>query len=120
MWLGAPLIVKLLLQRGHFAAEDTENVAAVLRCSVFQIPFYIAAVLASRVIMSMRAGHFMLVTTVVNLAANIVLNLLFMRWLGTPGLALATACVYALSAAMLYTWMLRRLSRMAAADSSIS
>jgi Na+-driven multidrug efflux pump len=57
---------------------------------------------------------------VVNLSANIVLNLIFMRWLGTAGLALATACVYVLSAAMLYTWMLRRLTRLAAEDSSLS
>lgn len=120
MWFGAPFIVKLLLERGRFAAEDTGRVAAVLQCSALQIPFYIAAVLASRVIMSMRAGRFMLVTTAVNLTANIILNLIFMRWLGAPGLALATACVYALSAAMLYTWMLRRLPRMAAEEPALS
>jgi putative peptidoglycan lipid II flippase len=113
LWLGAPLIIQLLLERKAFTPEDTARVAAVLQCSALQIPFYIAAVLASRVIMSMRAGKFMLLTTVVNLAANIALNLLFMRWLGARGLALATACVYALSAAMLYTWILRRLPRLA-------
>lgn len=116
-WIVSPQIVRVLFEGGAFHAEDTIRVAAVLQFSAIQIPFYIAAVIASKTVNSLRAGRFMLFTTVVNLAANIGLNLLFSRWMGVAGLALATACVYALSAFMLISWSLREMRRRTLADS---
>ena len=110
-WWAAPWMVQHLFQRGAFELTDTQRVADVLRFHALQIPFYIAAVMASRVILALRAGSFLLYASLVNLAANFVLNLLFMKWLGVAGLALATAGVYLVSSIMLYAYMLTILPR---------
>ena len=114
-WWAAPWMVEHLFQRGAFELSDTHRVADVLRFHALQIPFYIAAVMASRVILALRAGSFLFYTSLINLAANFALNLLFMKWLGVAGLALATAGVYLLSSLMLYAYMLIVLPRRIAA-----
>ena len=95
-----------MLERGNFTSTDTQRVAAVLRFYSLEIPFYIIAVLASRVVVALRASNFMLLTTVVNLTANILLNYLFIQFFGVKGIALSTAVVYFLSALMLYAYIL--------------
>ena len=105
-WWLAPWMVQHLFERGAFDLSDTERVADVLRFHALQIPFYVAAVLASRVILALRVGSFLFYTSLMNLALNFVLNLLFMPSLGVAGLALATAGVYLASAVMLYSYLL--------------
>jgi putative peptidoglycan lipid II flippase len=119
-WIAAPNLVQLLLERGSFGQEDTARVATVLRFHALQIPFYIAAVMASKVILAMRAGKFMLFTTLMNLALNAILNTIFMRFWGVAGLALATTGVYLLSAIMLYAYMFIVIPRRIAADALAS
>lgn len=104
-------IVRLLLERGAFDAADSARVAAVMRCQAIQIPFYIAALLGAQVVNALRAGKFLLATTLVNLGLNILLNWLLMQWLGLPGIALATAGVCLASSLMLYTFIFRELNR---------
>jgi putative peptidoglycan lipid II flippase len=116
VWLAAPWLVSLLFERGEFRTEDSERVVAVLRCQILQIPFYIAAVLASQVVNALRAGKFMLFTTIVTLAANIWLNLLLMQVMGLPGIALATAGVYLVSAILLCSFIQRRTTALARED----
>jgi putative peptidoglycan lipid II flippase len=118
IWLTAPWIVSILFQHGAFEAHDSTRVAEVLRYQAAQIPFYIAAVLASHVVSSLRAGNYMLFTTVVNLAMNIGLNLLLMRIFGLKGIALATTGVYAISALMLYQYIFREIRRRQAIPAS--
>jgi putative peptidoglycan lipid II flippase len=111
LYLLAPWLVELLFHRGAFGAQDVERVALVLRCHAVQIPFYVIAVLTSHVVMALRAGKYMLFTTVVNLSLNIGLNVLFIRWLGLAGIPLATAAVYVVSGLMLYVFVRREISR---------
>ncbi len=118
-WWAAPWMVEHLFQRGAFETSDTHRVADVLRFHALQIPFYIAAVMASRVILALRAGSFLFYTSLVNLAANFALNLMFMKWLGVAGLALATAGVYLISSIMLYAYMLMILPRCIAAHQQL-
>ena len=118
-WWAAPWMVEHLFQRGAFETSDTHRVADVLRFHALQIPFYIAAVMASRVILALRAGSFLFYTSLVNLAANFALNLMFMKWLGVAGLALATAGVYLISSIMLYADMLMILPRCIAAHQQL-
>jgi putative peptidoglycan lipid II flippase len=110
VWWLAPWIVSLLFERGAFQASDAERVAAVLRCHAIQIPFYVAAVLNSHVVMAMRSGRFMLLTTLVNLSLNVVMNNLLIGPFGLAGIPLATAFVYLLSAAMLYGYIRRQVT----------
>jgi putative peptidoglycan lipid II flippase len=110
LWFLSPWIVSLLFERGAFAHGDVERVAVVLRCHALQIPCYVAAVLASHVVLAMRSGKFMLLTTLVNLTLNVILNNLFIGPFGLAGIPLATAFVYLLSALMLYAHI-RRFAR---------
>ncbi len=107
----APLVVRLLFQRASFDSSDTERVAAVLRYASLQIPFYIASLLMSRVVLALQASWFTLATAVVSLSANIVFNLIFMRWYGVAGIALSTAMVYALSTLMLSLFLIHRITK---------
>tara|TARA_R110002096_G_scaffold385536_1_gene579367 strand:+ start:1390 stop:2757 length:1368 start_codon:yes stop_codon:yes gene_type:complete len=104
IWWGAEWIVMVLFERNEFTHQDTLRVAGVLRWLSLQIPFNLLAVLGSRVICAMLASRFMLLTTVVNLGLNIAGNYYFARFMGVEGIALSTAVVYLISAAMLYTF----------------
>ncbi|MFT5467174.1 MAG: putative peptidoglycan lipid II flippase [Verrucomicrobiales bacterium] len=115
IWLAAEPIVRFIFERGEFTPENTVRVASVLKWLCLQIPFYILAVLASRVCCAMLASKFMLFCAFVNLGANIGLNLLFVRFMGIEGIALSTAIVYLISTLMLYTYFYSRVRRQEAA-----
>lgn len=112
----APLIVKILFERGQFTPEHTARVAEVLRCASLQIPFYITSMLMSRVVVSLQANWFTLATSITCLVSNIVLNAILMRHLGVAGIALATALVYVISCALLVTYLLKTIRRLTAED----
>lgn len=117
LWLWAPEIVAILFERGSFSSADTARVAGVLQYYGLQIPFYIIAVLASRVVIALRASKFILIVTVVNLTTNILFNILFMQFLGIKGIALSTAVVHLISALMLFSYIFREIARRKASPS---
>jgi putative peptidoglycan lipid II flippase len=112
-WFAAEPIVRFVFERGEFTAADTQDVAEVLRFAGFQVPGSILVALSARVVMALRANHFVLISAICGLAANVGLNLLFMRWYGVKGIALSTALVNALSAILLYSFATARLRRLA-------
>jgi putative peptidoglycan lipid II flippase len=107
----APEVVRILFQRGSFGPDDTERVAAVLRCLALQIPFYIAGTIASTIAVSLQATRFLLLSCFACLAANISLNWLLMGPFGVAGIALSTACVHLISATALYIFLFRSIAR---------
>ncbi len=109
--LFAPQIVGILFERGSFHHADTERVAHVLRFAAMQIPFYIAAVLASKVAVSMQQARFTLIASFVMMGLNILFNALLMRHLGVAGIALSTAIVHCLSLIALYILIFRVIAR---------
>ncbi len=116
----APLVVKLLFQRGSFLEEDTVRVAAVLRCASLQIPFYIASLLMSKVVIAIQANWFTLATAVFSLVSNFIFNVILMRFYGVAGIALSTALVYTLSTFILYGYLMRAVNRLARQDAERS
>lgn len=107
----APLVVRVLFERGAFDAESTSRVAGVLRFSALQIPFYITGMLVSRIAVSMQATGLMMVLAVGAVAVNAVLNWIFMRWIGLAGIPLSTAIVHLLSTVAVSWWVLRAISQ---------
>lgn len=105
LWLFPTPIVRLVFEHGAFGPEDTERVARLLAWFGLQIPFNLLAVFASRIVCALLASRFMLITTIVNLLANVGANLFFVRILGLQGIALANALVYLLSTVMVYTFL---------------
>jgi putative peptidoglycan lipid II flippase len=91
-------------------------VADVLRCAALQIPFYIASLLMSRVVVSLQANWFTLATAVVSLVGNVIFNAILMRYLGVAGIALSTALVYLISCGMLTSYLLRKIRHLTRID----
>lgn len=112
LWLFSTPIVRLMLERGAFTAEDTAVVALVQALYALQIPFYLAGALGSRVLNALSLNQVTAVIGVLNCIANIVFDFVFMRWLGLPGIALATSAVYLCSSVLILAVVGRHLSGM--------
>ncbi|MEM0895514.1 MAG: lipid II flippase MurJ [Verrucomicrobiota bacterium] len=109
-WVAAEPVVRILFERGEFTAEDTTRVAEVLQFAGLYIPGFILALLGVRIIMALRAGRILLLTTTFLLLLNIGLNFAFMKQIGVKGIALSTACVSAASAVIHYAYFFRRVA----------
>ncbi|HEY2417141.1 MAG TPA: lipid II flippase MurJ, partial [Steroidobacteraceae bacterium] len=89
--LCAQPLVRVTLQHGAFGPKDTAVVTSVLAMYAIQIPFYVVSRVFYRFIVAMRRTDLILYCGVLNLALDVVLNLLLMRWMGVAGIALATS-----------------------------
>jgi len=108
-------IVRILFQRGAFSQEDTILVTFVQQMFLIQIPFVMVGMLGVRLLVAMSKNHLLTMMAVVNLAVCVIGNLVFMRWLGVAGIALATSLMYVGSTAMIWFFVLRNLRRPVAA-----
>ncbi|MBI1748039.1 MAG: polysaccharide biosynthesis C-terminal domain-containing protein [Acidobacteria bacterium] len=103
-------LTRIIFQRGAFTAEDTQVVSSVQAFYALQIPFYSAGILVVRLISSLQMNQILLWAAVVNLAVNIGLNYLFMRFFGVAGIALSTAVVYLVSLSFCSTFLWLKVS----------
>ncbi|NEO74034.1 MAG: oligosaccharide flippase family protein [Moorea sp. SIO3H5] len=87
-------IVQVVFERGSFTSDATNLVAQTQAIYALQIPFYIANILVVRLVSAMRLNYILMWVSGFDLAINIILNILFMQWLGIKGIALSTSCVY--------------------------
>jgi putative peptidoglycan lipid II flippase len=92
MLVSEPL-VRLLYQRGAFTEADTLLVAGVQRIFFLQVPFAIVSALFVRLLSSLKANQVLLRAAAISLPLNVILDVVFMRWLGVAGIALASAVV---------------------------
>jgi putative peptidoglycan lipid II flippase len=56
-----------------------------------QIPFFVSSRVFYRFLIAMRRTDLILYCGMLNLALDVVLNLILMRWFGVAGIALATS-----------------------------
>jgi len=106
IWGSAPL-VRLMFERGAFTANETTLVASVQQAYALQIPVHLLGILYVRLASALEANRLLTIGSAVNLVANVVFNVLFMRWYGVVGIALSTSGVYAVSCVYL-VWAARR------------
>ncbi len=109
-------IVRLLYERGAFLPEDTYLVARVQSFLIFQIPFYISGILVVRVISSLQANQILMWGSGVNLLFKIIMNYLFMGWLGVAGIALSTSVMYFVSFIFVYVFVIMSLNKLTRRD----
>ncbi len=95
--LASETIIRILFERGAFTANDTPIVGTIQAFYVLQLPFYLLGILFVRLISALQKNHFLFWGAGINLGLNIVLNFVFMRWIGVAGIALSTAVVYLVS-----------------------
>ena len=97
--------------------ESADLVARVQMLLVLQLPFYATGILYVIAIQALKRNQILMWGTVISVSLNIILNYLFMKVLGLPGIALSTSVVYAVSFCYLGI-MLKRLIREREADAA--
>jgi putative peptidoglycan lipid II flippase len=107
--LSAPL-TRLMFERGAFTPEATSVVAGVQVLYLIQVPFYLISIVLVRLISAFKSNHLLAWGAAINLVVNVVLNWLFMRWIGVSGIALSTTFVYIVSCGFLalMSWRLMK------------
>ena len=106
---GAQPLVRITLQHGAFGPGDTAVVRSVLVMYAIQIPFFVVSRVYYRFIVAMRRTDLVLYCGVLNLALDVVLNLVLMRWFGVAGIALATSLWSIATLLFLWYWSRRLL-----------
>jgi putative peptidoglycan lipid II flippase len=96
----APWVVAVLFQRGAFTAQNTILVADLMRFALVQMPFYFAALVMMNLFSAEGRYKEMAIITVCGFLVKALANVVLTRWIGMPGVLLATglmhACVFAL------------------------
>lgn len=104
-------VVKLIFQHGEFSYTATSLTAQALLFYSFGILFYGLNPLIRMVFFSFQDSVNLLKITLLALFANVVLNMIFMRFLGHGGIALATSLVAVIRALCLVNLLSHRLKR---------
>ncbi len=109
-------VVRLLFERGAFTPDDTAAVTSVQRVLALQIPFYIANIVAVRLVSSLQENRLLLWVAGGDVALTIAVNLLLAPWLGLEGIALSATFVYAFNFSVCWWFSLRHIRQLAGAE----
>ena len=82
-------IIRLLFQKGAFDAAATHLVSNVQRAALLQLPIAVLLALEIRLSSARKANRLLYRVAALSLLLTIVLDVLFMRWWGVVGIALA-------------------------------
>ena len=105
-------LIRILFQRGAFTAEDTRVVSHVLVFLSPEIPFLILVILGIRLISALKRNSVLAVIAGVNMALNLMLNLILMKYAGVAGIALSTSCVFLVSWVLVFSSISRSVERL--------
>lgn len=100
-------IVRALYEHGAFQAAAAQVVTQVQRFALLQAPFAMLLAIATRLTSALSANRLLVSMGATALIADIVLDVVFSRWMGVAGIALATPCVQCVSLCVLVV-LLRR------------
>lgn len=106
---GSHLLIRTAFQHGVFSSADTALVSPVLAMFAIQIPFFVSSRVFYRFLVAMRRTDLIFYCGALNLALDVVLNLLLMRWWGVAGIALATSLWTVSTFLFLWYWTWRLL-----------
>jgi putative peptidoglycan lipid II flippase len=99
------LTISLFFERGTFTSSDTNQVYVIQQMYLIQIPFYISAIVMNKYLNAINKNNFLVLSSVVNLILNIILNYAFLKLMGIKGIALATSIVYLVNALIIYLYI---------------
>ena len=106
---GSHWLIRLTFQHGVFGPSDTALVTPVLAMYAIQIPFFVSSRVFYRFLVAMRRTDLIFYCGALNLALDIILNLVLMRWFGVAGIALATSLWTVSTFLFLWYWSWRLL-----------
>jgi putative peptidoglycan lipid II flippase len=90
MYFSEP-IIRLLFQQGAFSQAETHLVAGVQRAALLQLPLTVLLALEIRLTSAWKANRLLYRVAALSVVLTFVLDVIFMRWLGVIGIALAGA-----------------------------
>jgi putative peptidoglycan lipid II flippase len=90
-------LVEMLYERGAFTRNTTHFVSGVQSILLLEVPFYGLCILCASAVCALRRNKILLWGTVICVVVNVVLNYVFMAFIGLRGIALSTVAVYAIS-----------------------
>jgi putative peptidoglycan lipid II flippase len=106
---GSHWLIRLTFQHGVFGPHDTALVTPVLAMYAIQIPFFVSSRVFYRFLVSLRRSDLIFYCGTLNLALDVVFNLVLMRWFGVAGIALATSLWTVSTFLFLWYWTRRLL-----------
>lgn len=110
-WFFRQPITRFIYHYGQFSTEELEVIGNLFGwLSLGFIPG-VVRLLCGRVLFVMKKSVFYCVQSWAELLANIILNIVFMRWVGIVGIAVATAVVYTVSTFFVYGYIHRHIPK---------
>ncbi|MBT8266888.1 MAG: polysaccharide biosynthesis C-terminal domain-containing protein [Bacteroidia bacterium] len=100
-------IIWLVFERNAFTSADTTIVSKIQQMYILQIPSYISGLVMVKFLTSINKNNFMVLTSLISLIMNIVLNTILIELMGVYGLALATSLVSIINSVILYLYILK-------------
>lgn len=97
VWIASPEIVRLLFERGEFAAASSTAVTKIFRFGLLQLPFYFAGIALVQWYAATSAFRSLLFISASALAIKLPLNFLLPAVFGVSGIMLSTAAMYAVT-----------------------
>jgi putative peptidoglycan lipid II flippase len=82
-------IIRVLFQKGAFDAAATHLVSTVQKAALLQLPIAVLLALEIRLSSARKANRLLYRVAALSLLLTVVLDVLFMRWWGVVGIALA-------------------------------
>ncbi|MGA3012064.1 MAG: murein biosynthesis integral membrane protein MurJ [Terracidiphilus sp.] len=113
---GSHLLIRTAFQHGVFSPADTALVTPVLAMYAIQIPFFVSSRVFYRFLVAMRRSDLIFYCGALNLALDVILNLVLMRWFGVAGIALATSLWTMSTFIFLWYWTWKLLPRSSACE----
>ncbi|MEN6615559.1 MAG: lipid II flippase MurJ, partial [Syntrophorhabdus sp.] len=85
----SPLIVKCIFYGGLFTAGDTSAVTKIMEYGMLQMPFFCIGMILTKYANARRKNAIIMISALLGLVVNVLLNFIFTRTMGVPGIALA-------------------------------
>ena len=86
-------LTAFIFQRGAFSPNDTDIVVRIQFFYLLQLPLVLMATVLVRAMTALRRNQILTLIAVAQVILNGVLNYVFMRHFGVPGIAFSTLCV---------------------------
>lgn len=111
-WLVRVPLLRLLFAHGAMDAPGVDRMARILPYYLVGLPAFGALLVLARAHVAIQNSRIMISMGILNATLNLLLNGVFMAFLGLDGIALATSCTYVIVAAVFAVRLHSRLAAM--------
>jgi peptidoglycan biosynthesis protein MviN/MurJ (putative lipid II flippase) len=101
-------MVSVLFQRGAFTAQNTEQVAEVLRYYLVHVPIYFYALVLAAALSSRKLYFPLMITGVIALVLKPLSTVVLIHFMGVNGVALSTAILYIATSTYMAVYLARK------------